>query len=126
MRFLCIRTNDKYDTFNVHNFHQRITCLMSLSSLNEEYNYKLFESEFGYKLTSEKVDYEEEHGIKVYDGLNYSMYTVRSGIWDKKQQFRRPLPSFIFSTMCDLSNPFTSYYIDGTIDDYHILVEDYN
>ena len=71
MRFLCIRTKDTYDTFNVHNFHQRITFLMSLSSLTEEYNYKLFESEFGYKLTSEKVDYKEEHGIKVYDGLNY-------------------------------------------------------
>ena len=59
-------------------------------------------------------------------GLTYSMYTVRSGIWDKKQQFKRPLTLFIFSIMYDLSNLFASYYIDGTIDDYHILVEDYN
>ena len=108
--------------------------IVKLATNDMDYNLKIFESVYGYRLISKpdsNVLPKQNLNIYVFDILSFKLYQVFIEIdkivWHKHQQYR-PLPNTSFALMANLSlyekamcnNP---NYID---DNYHILVEDYN
>ena len=52
MKFFCVQSNASYRIIEVDDFHNRVTNLIPLATSDTEYNSKLFQSEFGYRLSS--------------------------------------------------------------------------
>lgn len=125
MKFFCVQSNVSYRIIDVDDFRNRATNLISLATSNTEYNSKLFQSEFGYSLSSIQVDSKEEQPVYVLDAYKHIVFNVKpkmvdDGIsWHNQQQFLL-IPMFIFALMANLSNIYDSS------SQYHVLVQDFN
>ncbi len=125
MKFFCVQSNTSYRIIDVDDFRNRVTNLIPLATSNTEYNSKIFESEFGYRLSSIQVDSKEEQPVYVLDAYKYVLFKVEPKkvddaiiSWHDQQQFFL-IPIFMFALMANLSNIYDSS------SQYHILVQDF-
>lgn len=123
MKFFCVQSNASYRIIEVDDFRNRVTNLIPLATSDTEYNSKIFESEFGYRLSSIQVDSKEKRPVYVLDAYKYVLFNVEpkkvdDGIsWHNHTQFSL-IPIYIFAIMTSLSKITDSYH-------YHVLVEDF-
>lgn len=129
MKFLCVKPSGNYEIVKFDDFHEKIMKIVKLTINDMEYNLKIFESEFGYRLISKpdnNILIKQILNIYVFDVLSFTKYQVYSEIADKNVWYKieqyRPLPNTIFALMVRLSN--ISLYENSMYNQYHILVED--
>ena len=73
MKFFCVQSNASYRIIEVDDFRNRVTNLIPLATSNTAYNSKIFESEFGYRLSSIQVDSKEKRPVYVLDACELPM-----------------------------------------------------
>ena len=66
MKFFCVKPSGGYEIVKIDDFHGKIMKIVNLATNDMEYNLKIFESEFGYRLLSIQVDSKEEQPVYVY------------------------------------------------------------